>query len=263
MLASGAGGPVTLKAQKQESLSSQLRNTANLVDGLSSVPSLSPSSSAGTRAGRGPSAPAPAPSLGLHGMSQGQFEGVVDKDVTAKVAKVLLQTMRPLKRVLKEQQEKIDLLEHRKSHEDRAEKRIAGRLSSDLKTGLMAHLKQDVDQEVHRTLTPKELLRAERAKKALKRIKSHAPKAPPTSPHSSSTEPHAHGQHHKVAAAPAHAPAKTAVPTGGRGRHVGAKSKADTVREEVRKEVAAAKGKHKGGCDPVKDLYENGAVSWC
>mmetsp|Transcript_35024 Transcript_35024/g.82081 ORF Transcript_35024/g.82081 Transcript_35024/m.82081 type:complete len:194 (+) Transcript_35024:519-1100(+) len=193
-------------------------------------------------------------------MSQGQFERVVDKDVTAKVAKVLLQTMRPLKRVLKEQQEKIDFLEHRKSHVDRAEKRIAGRLSNDLKTGLMAHLKQDVDQEVHRTLTPKALLRAERAKKALKRIKSHSRK-PPFSPHTPTTEPHAH-HHHKIAAL-AHAPAKATAPKGVRGRHVGPKSKADKVQDEVRKEVAAAKGKHKGGCDPVKDLYENGAVSWC
>eukprot|EP00285_Hemiselmis_virescens_P008462 CAMPEP_0173379632 /NCGR_PEP_ID=MMETSP1356-20130122/2497_1 /TAXON_ID=77927 ORGANISM="Hemiselmis virescens, Strain PCC157" /NCGR_SAMPLE_ID=MMETSP1356 /ASSEMBLY_ACC=CAM_ASM_000847 /LENGTH=267 /DNA_ID=CAMNT_0014332993 /DNA_START=59 /DNA_END=858 /DNA_ORIENTATION=+ len=174
-------GPVALKSQRQESLSKQLQNTANMVNDFSSVPSMGGSGGGGGGAAASASAPA-APSLGLHGMSQKQFEGVVDKDVTAKVAQVLLETMRPLKRVLREQQEKIDMLEHHHSHEAKAEQRIAGRLSSDLKTGLLSHLKVDVDREVHRTLTPKALLRAERAKKALRTIKRRVKTSSTSSP---------------------------------------------------------------------------------
>lgn len=110
----------------------------------------------------------------MKGMSQAQFEGEVDKAVTAKVATVLLNTMRPLKRVLYEQQKKIEALRKEKNTEIAAEKRIAARLSNNIKQGLLTHLKTDVDMEVQRVLTPQDLIRAEKSKKALAKKLSHA-----------------------------------------------------------------------------------------
>jgi hypothetical protein len=50
--------------------------------------------------------------------------------------------------------------------------RIATRLASDLKGGLISHLKQDVDVELQRKLTPKVVAEAEQKKvAALKKLK--------------------------------------------------------------------------------------------
>ena len=142
-----------------------------MVDGFSPVPAESADRSAASVSAKTTT------SLGLHGMSQAQFETKVERAVTSKVAQALLKTMQPLKRVLKEQQDKIAYLEHRHAHEkkdearyaalpsrihvgepappdaDKSDCRIATRLSSDLKSGLLSHLKQDVDTEVKNTLT--------------------------------------------------------------------------------------------------------------
>ena len=88
--------------------------------------------------------------------------------MTRKVAHVLVRTMRPLRRILREQQLKIEKLQKEKNKEKRQEETMAAELASKLKNGLIAHLKQDVDIEVRRKLTPKKLLKYEKSKAALR-----------------------------------------------------------------------------------------------
>ena len=66
----------------------------------------------------------------------------------SQVAHVLLSTMRPLKKVLREQQVKIEKLEKQKEREKHQEEKMAAALADKLKTGLLSHLKRDVDIEV-------------------------------------------------------------------------------------------------------------------
>ena len=77
-------------------------------------------------------------------------------------------------------------------------------------------------------------------------------------------------------------PKSAAGATTARGRLHGAAGKAKhamkkmSEEDKVEQEIAAAKkgtssgggsggkkGKSKGGCDPVRDLYRHGSVSWC
>jgi hypothetical protein len=81
------------------------------------------SSSSGSEGNDSGSSAAVSTGLGLHGMSQKQFEKIVRNRVTSEVARVLLRTMRPLKRVLKEQQQKIAELEEEHGERQMAEKR--------------------------------------------------------------------------------------------------------------------------------------------
>ena len=81
---------------------------------------------------------------------------------------MLVRTMRPLRRILREQQLKIEKLQKEKNKERRQEETMAAELASKLKNGLIAHLKQDVDIEVQRKLTPKKLLKYEKSKAALR-----------------------------------------------------------------------------------------------
>lgn len=90
--------------------------TSNMVNGFAPIPAST--HAGGMAAGLGVTAKPTTQNLGLHGMSQADFEKKVDKEVTSRVAQAILATMRPLKRVLKEQQDKIDMLEHR--HTDHA-----------------------------------------------------------------------------------------------------------------------------------------------
>lgn len=93
----------------------------------------------------------------------------VDSAVTHKVAQELLATIRPLKRILREQQGKIEKLQKQKRKEKAVEETLARSLANKLKSGLLSHLKRDVDIEVRRKLTPKALLKYEKSKAALRR----------------------------------------------------------------------------------------------
>jgi hypothetical protein len=80
-------------------------------------------SSSGSGSGNGRRSDHVSTGLGLHGMSQKQFEKIVKTRVTSEVAQVLLKTMRPLRRVLTEQEEKIEDLEAKHGQRQKAEKR--------------------------------------------------------------------------------------------------------------------------------------------
>jgi hypothetical protein len=75
-------------------------------------------------------------------MSQRQFMHRVDAAVTRKVAQALLTTMRPLKRVLREQQVKIEKLQKEKHKAHAEERAMAAGLAEKLKNGLLSHLKR-------------------------------------------------------------------------------------------------------------------------
>jgi hypothetical protein len=92
----------------------------------------------------------------------------VSPAVTRKVAHVLVRTMRPLRRILREQQLKIEKLQKEKNKVKRQEETMAAELASKLKNGLIDHLKQDVDIEVRRKLTSTKLLKYEKSKAALR-----------------------------------------------------------------------------------------------
>lgn len=130
-----------------------------------------PASRAKARGSRGRVARVGVPAsntLGLGSTMQKQFMRKVDSAVTRKVAHELILTMRPLKKILHEQQRKIEVMQRQKQQEKQVEEKLARALAEKLKKGLIAHLKQDVDIEVHRKLTPKALLKYEKAKSALR-----------------------------------------------------------------------------------------------
>jgi len=210
----------------------------------------------------------------------------VDSAVTKKVAHVLIRTMRPLKRVLHEQQVKIELLQKEKNKEKEEEQKMASALADKLKNGLLSHLKKDVDIEVKRKLTPKLLLKYEKSKAKL-RHKLLAFKAKqareaktgrkesadvrlavthsmtkaltgvlkrPTHTARSSTSSSTHSP------APTHKPAthrKIPPP-------VVKEPKMTSVQANVAKEISNAKdASGKKRCDPLAGLYKTGLVSWC
>ena len=134
-------------------------------------PHAPPASRAKARGSRGRVAHVGVPAsstLGLGSTMQKQFMRKVDSAVTRKVAHELILTMRPLKKILHEQQRKIEVMQRQKQQEKQVEEKLARALAEKLKKGLIAHLKQDVDIEVHRKLTPKALLKYEKAKSALR-----------------------------------------------------------------------------------------------
>ena len=76
----------------------------------------------------------------MGGMSQKAFMHRVDSAVTHKVAQELLATIRPLKRILREQQGKIEKLQKQKRKEKAVEETLARSLANKLKSGLLSKL---------------------------------------------------------------------------------------------------------------------------
>jgi len=93
----------------------------------------------------------------------------VEEQVSRRVAAALLRTMRPLKKVLREQQEKIRVLRRERNRMEEEQKNIAQKLSGKIKDGLLSHLKQDVDVELKRELKPRDILKYEKSKAALRK----------------------------------------------------------------------------------------------
>ena len=111
-------------------------------------PHAPPASRAKARGSRGRVAHVGVPAsstLGLGSTMQKQFMRKVDSAVTRKVAHELILTMRPLKKILHEQQRKIEVMQRQKQQEKQVEEKLAKALAEKLKKGLIAHLKQDVD----------------------------------------------------------------------------------------------------------------------
>jgi len=181
------GGEVILKQQKQASRppktssveaqldkAQEMFNTRQPIPGLSSSfgltgPSRSNAASSHSRGrivGEGGNQE---DRLGLQGMSQRVFIRRVEEQVSRRVAAALLRTMRPLKKVLREQQEKIRVLRRERNRMEEEQKNIAQKLSGKIKDGLLSHLKQDVDVELKRELKPRDILKYEKSKAALRK----------------------------------------------------------------------------------------------
>mmetsp|Transcript_41552 Transcript_41552/g.130962 ORF Transcript_41552/g.130962 Transcript_41552/m.130962 type:complete len:289 (-) Transcript_41552:898-1764(-) len=250
-----SSAPTTSSVEAQLDKVQEMFNTRQPVPGMSStsgLPGPSPSDvSPSTSRGRESGGRGGQDRLGLHGMTQASFVRRVEDQVSRRVASALLRTMKPLKEVLREQQQKIRILRRQRNKMEEEQKEIAQKLSTKIKDGLLSHLKQDVDVELKRELKPRDILKYEKSKAALKKkllaLKQHHTRNKPEDEQDEEPEGEEKG-----------ADLRSAV------KH-SMSSALDGVLNEHKKPPVSSlhMKKTKKKCDPLAGLYKTGLVSWC